>query len=69
MLPVGTQKEVRNMLLKTGVKMLYSDRKFSRMFSAVLWKAELINNDPEYSNNSKQSVEGATCFFLDACLL
>ena len=48
MLPVGTQKEVSNILLKTGHKMLYGDRKFSRMFSAVLWQVELISNNLGY---------------------
>ena len=35
------------------------------VFSALQWRAELINN-PGYLNISKQKVEGATWFFLDA---
>ena len=54
----------KNVIENWGVR-CYAVTESLAVFSALQWKAELTNN-PGYLNISKQSVEGATWFFLDA---
>lgn len=55
------------MLWETGGKgfLLHGGRKLSRIFPAVMWKAELVNDEIQHLVEiSKLSVEGVTQFFL-----
>lgn len=58
----------RNLLLETRGKgiLVISWQSISELCSAVMWKAELVNYKLGYLDKEigKQTVEGATCFFL-----